>query len=163
MTRWILLALLAALPVRAADLGPLLADEGLWQGVGVQLGGENWSLQVKLGREVSMIEYPTLGCSGEWQYLRQSAGELSAIEVITNGADICMTGGLVRLEALEEDMLSYVWLDAAGKPAAKAVLIPGQVDPDLYDALLQLTRDTLNTAAMEAPEAAADINEATDL
>ncbi len=156
-------ALLLASPATAADLKPLLAEAGFWQGVGVQLGGANWSMQVKLGPEVSLVDYPTLDCSGEWQYIKQTANSLSAIEDITNGEDVCVTGGLVRVELIEDDMLSYTWLDAKGKPAAKAVLIPGVLQEDLYEALLDLTRQTLNTAAMEAPEAAGEINGATDL
>lgn len=158
----VMLAFLAA-PAHSADLKPLLAEAGFWQGVGVQLGGTNWSMQVKLGPEVSFVDYPSLDCSGEWKYLKQSGTTLSAIEDITNNETDCVTGGLVRLEVLENDMLSYTWFDAKGKPAAKAVLIPGVLQEDLYDALLDLTRQTLNTAAMETPEAAAEINGATDL
>jgi hypothetical protein len=163
MFRWLAALSLSAHGAFAADMRPLLAEAGLWQGVGVQLGGENWSVQVQLGPEVSMIDYPTLGCSGEWQYLKQDANGLQAIEAITNGADVCVTGGVVKLEFLSEDMLSYTWLDASGRPAAKAVLIPGMLQDDLYDALLELTRETLNTAIMETPEAASDMNSATDL
>lgn len=163
MFKSIIAVLLAGTSANAADLQPLLAGAGFWQGVGVQLGGENWSMQVKLGPEVSLIEYPTLACSGEWQYIKQTATALSAIEDITNGEDVCVTGGLIKVVVIEDDMLSYTWLDAKGKPAAKAVLIPGVLQEDLYQALLDLTRETLNTAAMEAPEAAGDISGATDL
>jgi hypothetical protein len=164
--KWTILAPLLATAWQgafAAELKPLLADSGLWQGVGVQLGGENWAMQVQLGPEVSMIDYPGLACSGEWKYIRQTPEALTAIEDITNGDDVCVTGGVVRLEALAEDMLAYTWLDAAGKPAAVAVLIPGLLQDDLYGALLDLTRQTMDTARMETPEAAADVNEATDL
>ncbi len=163
MRKLMIAALFVATPASPADLTPLLAAAGLWQGVGIQLGGEHWSMQVRLGPQVSLIDYPTLACSGEWKYIKQTPERLSAIEDITVGDDVCVTGGLIRLEVLGDDMLSYTWLDAKGKPAAKAVLIPGLLQEDLYQALLDLTRETLDTAAMERPEAAADVNGATDL
>ena len=161
MRMLILVAALLAVPAQAEDLQPLLADAGFWQGVGIQQGGQHWSMQVKLGPEVALIDYPTLECSGEWKYLKQNPTSLSAIEDITNGDNVCVTGGLIRLEVLDDDMLSYTWLDAKGKPAAMAVLIPGVLQPDLYDALLDLTRETMDTAALEQP--GAGVSGATDL
>lgn len=164
MNRIALLALAACLTAFPATAEQeFAADAGFWQGVGIQAGGENWPFEVKLGDGASLIDYPSLGCSGEWKVLRQTEKLLVAIEDITNGDDICVTGGIVRLEILAEDMLAYTWLDASGEAAALAVLIPGKIDPALHDELLQLTRDTMQTGALEQPSAIGGIKEATDL
>ena len=137
----------------AAPMDPVLDAGGSWHGVGIQTGEIHWPLEVTLSADTSAIRYPSFGCEGAWVPLNVTDRGLIAIERIDIGLDTCSNGGVVRVSVLDEDRLSYVWFDAAGEPAAKAILVPGPFREELYDALLEMTVSGLDMGFLERQNA----------
>ena len=128
----------------AAPMDPVLEAGGTWHGVGIQVGDIHWPMEVRLDPERSEIVYPSYGCEGVWQPLDTTEAGLIAIERIEVGRGVCSNGGIVRVSRLDDARLAYVWFDAGGEPAAKAVLVPGAFRKELYDALLEMTMRDLD-------------------
>lgn len=153
---WIIVALLSS-PALAQDFPT--ANAGNWHGVGVQIDGFDWGISVAIGPEVSEVEYPSLNCGGQWTYLKVTDEQILASERITVGINECLDGGLVRVSTHDENSLIYRWFDHAGKVAAAAILIEGELDVSNYKALLSLTIDAMGIDFIEGPNAIITVGE----
>lgn len=142
--------LCCATPLFAQDLPR--DNAGVWHGVGVQVDAQDWAMELTLGDEAPKVNYPSLKCGGEWEYLKVNEAQILAIERITYGQRECLDGGLVRLEEHDDDMLIYRWFDKAGTAIAAAVLIHGEMRDDTYGALLRLTLEAVGMAFITGPE-----------
>ncbi len=138
--------LLVVLPAFAKD------NFTKWHGVGIQIDGQDWSMEISLGEEKSTVDYPTTDCGGEWRHIRKSKTKLVAVEILSYGIDLCLDAGLINLVPVGEDRLLYQWFDSAGKIAATAILVPGELREDNYDALLKLTLEEVGLDFIEGPE-----------
>ncbi len=147
--------LIAGAATAQEELRPILEEGGTWHGVGVQAGDLHWPLEVTLSDGESALSYPSFGCEGTWTPLRIAGGTLLAIETIQEGRETCSSGGVIRLEMIDDSRLGYSWFDADGDPAARAVLVRGAFDDARYEALLELTMTTLDMGFLsrEAPPA----------
>lgn len=151
--------MLLAGPGLAEPMDPILAAGGEWHGVGVQAGDIHWPIVVTLAPEGSDIAYPSFGCEGKWHTLKVTEAGLLAIEKITVGVGTCSNGGVVRVKPLADEQLEYVWYDATGQAAAKAVLVPGAWREDLYEALLKLTLKSLDLGFLSREDGPQDAPE----
>ncbi|MEE9453641.1 MAG: hypothetical protein V3V13_04580 [Paracoccaceae bacterium] len=125
---------------------------GLWHGVGVQIDGPDWEMQLTLGDGATMVAYPTLDCGGEWQDIKVDATQILAVERITYGMEDCLDGGLIRLQEYGEGMLIYHWFDNSGKALAAAVLLRGEMRDDTYNALHALTLEAVGKGFIMGPD-----------
>jgi hypothetical protein len=97
---------------------------GRWGGVGKQSDGQTWVMSVRVtsvgtGR-CAIVEYPDLGCEGEWVCLGPAeGGVLRAREDLTVGTDVCIDHGVVTM-ALSRggDSLEWRWESASSGAAA---------------------------------------------
>lgn len=124
---------------------------GVWHGVGLQIDAQDWGVQIEVNDEQTLIQYLPDTCSGNWAYLKVDEEQLVAVEHITEGDEICLDGGLVRLQPYDEGMLLYKWYDVAGEVLAAAILIEGELNKENYDALLDLTRNALDSDFVVGP------------
>ncbi len=156
MFRFLLLPLIIALPV---DDEPLpQSREGVWQGAGVQIDGQDWPMTVTIMPDRSLVDYPSLGCGGHWDYLNFDAFQITAVERITYGVDQCLDGGLIQVSVYDEHSLYYQWFDKSGKVVAGVILIEGELRMDNYDALLALTMQAVGNYFVEGPTAQIDMD-----
>lgn len=157
MIRMMIVAFLIALPV---GLMPV-EKAGQWHAVGVQIDGYEWSMSVEIFEDTASVDYPSLDCGGDWDFLKTSEDSITAIEHITYGLDRCLDGGLVRIEIYDDNSLFYRWFDKSGKAVAGAILIEGELRMENYDALLDLTMQALGNYFIEGPTARIDMGDGT--
>lgn len=105
----------------SAQTNPMNFD-GTWTGVGYQFDmNENWSIILKIEKGVYKIEYPSLHCAAELQFLKSENSKVYLRERVTSGS--CITNGLLILEKTTESKLLFKWAYPDGKPGATAELI----------------------------------------
>ena len=109
---------------------------GTWEGEGRQWDDgdrsgapdDTWSLRIVVveganGEPFGTVSYPSIPCSGRLEYVGPSdepdarPGDVIFREVITEGDDVCVSGGTVLLRA-EREFLLYAW--AVGSMSAVA-------------------------------------------
>jgi len=111
------LAALAAIDAPAhAQLG------GGWQGVGLQAGPEGvqstWTISMTVRSDItSVIEYPSLGCTGTLHELSRTRDEIEFREEIKTGP--CIDGGRI-IARLRDGRLSWFWYLPGGKAGVDA-------------------------------------------
>lgn len=118
-------------------------NAGTWQGVGVQIDGQEWSMGLIIDPISSTVSYDGGNCSGTWTHIRVTEAHLVAVEKLTIGLDSCLDGGLLKVERLDENTLLYSYFDKAGDIVAKAILIEGEYRQDRYKALRALTLERI--------------------
>ncbi len=142
MKQVLIFLLLLASPAMAG--GSLAQNNaGAWHGVGIQVDALDWPMELTLRADGADVAYSTLECGGEWRFFKATGAQVLAFENITVGVDKCLDGGLVQLQPYRDGMLIYRWFDNTGTAVAAAVLIPGAMRTDTYDALLRLTLDAV--------------------
>ncbi|MEM1053892.1 MAG: hypothetical protein AAGI52_00075 [Bacteroidota bacterium] len=113
---------------------------GLWEGEGRQWNDGDrdrepdgtWPVRLDVGRAANgdpaaLVDYPSFPCSGRLEYLGPSTeadarpGDVVFREVITEGADICYTGGTVLLRA-DRGFLLFAWATTQEPTVAAARL-----------------------------------------
>ena len=155
MIRLVILSFLIALPI-----GPLPVEKaGFWHGVGVQIDGFEWPMSVEIFEDTASVDYPSLNCGGDWDYLKTSDASITAIERITYGINECLDGGLVKIEIYDDHSLFYRWFDKSGKAVAGVILIEGELRMENYDALLDLTIQAVGNYFIEGPTARIDMGD----
>lgn len=133
-------AMLIASTAQAQDIRTMLDQWSDWHGVGIQSDGLDWQMQVTTAADGTLqVDYPGIPCNGFWQIAAFQDAGFDAIEIITQGEDLCFNGGEVRVSALNDSMLMYQWFDGDA-PSASAVLIPGIMDMANYAAMAEITR-----------------------
>jgi len=149
--------LLLATPLSAAETF-VNTHGGLWHGVGIQVDGQEWPMELQLEPGHVLVEYPTLDCGGYWTGLRNNKDLMLAIEHITHGITECLDGGLVRLKEYGDSALIYRWYDNNGTPVAAAVLVIGPMLAKEYDALRALTLEGAGKGFIKGPDGATDVS-----
>ncbi len=130
------------------------ANAGNWQGVGVQIDGQEWSMALQINPASSNVSYNAGECSGSWTYMRVTDVRIVAVEKLSVGLETCLDGGLVKVERLDENALIYSFFDQAGDVVSKAVLIEGEYRQDRYQALRKLTMERAGAGFIKGPDAA---------
>lgn len=128
-------------------------NAGLWQGVGIQIDGQEWSLSADIGTTSSDISYESAECGGTWNYLKVTEDRIMAVENLSFGLDVCLDGGLVKIERFDENSLLYSFFDQAGVVVAKAILIEGTYNESRYQALRRLTLEKVGKGFVKGPDA----------
>lgn len=155
MLRFVIVAFIIALPI-----GTLPVEKaGHWHAVGVQIDGYEWSMSVEIFEDTASVDYPSLNCGGDWNFLKMSEDSITAIERITYGVNQCLDGGLIRVEIYDDSSLFYRWFDKSGKVVAGAILIEGELRMENYDALLDLTMQAVGNYFIEGPTARIDMGD----
>lgn len=96
--------------------------EGTWTGAGYQFDmNENWSIILTIQKGVYKIEYPSLHCSADLQFIKSENGKVYLRERVTSGP--CTTNGILILEKTTENKLLFKWAYPDGKPGSTAELI----------------------------------------
>lgn len=105
----------------SAQTNPINFD-GTWTGAGYQFDmNENWSIILKIEKGVYKIEYPSLHCTADLQFLKSENGKVYLRERITSGS--CITNGILILEKTTDNKLLFKWAYPDGKPGSTAELI----------------------------------------
>jgi len=95
---------------------------GTWTGMGYQFDlNETWSIILNIDKCRYYIEYPSLHCSGELQFLKQEDNKIFFREKLITGD--CVSNGILVLEKTNENKLIYRWSYPDGKPGSTAELI----------------------------------------
>lgn len=128
-------------------------NSGDWQGVGIQVDGQEWSVGVNIGPKSSNVTYESIGCGGKWAYVMVNDDRITAIEALAFGREVCLDGGLLTVERFDENALIFSYFDQAGVIIAKAILIEGKYKEDRYDALRKLTLDSVGKGFIIGPNA----------
>ncbi len=86
---------------------------GEWEGVGCQLDMEDndtWfiNLEIDIDKQLFDIEYPSLGCAGNWELIDYSSDRAIFNELITeNDKNDCIEKGTVILTKVDEKHISF--------------------------------------------------------
>jgi len=112
--------ILASAPAasRAEGLG------GAWQGVVTQNDPpESYAMEMQLYGAAGNINYPSLSCGGNLQFIRTDGASYWYREHITYGADRCVDGGVIQLRrhALGGDT-NWDWQWVSGNVSARGVV-----------------------------------------
>ncbi len=150
----LLLPLIIALPI---DNGPLNETrQGMWHGAGVQVDGVDWPISVNIMEDRALVDFPTLNCGGHWEYLTIDNYQITAVERITYGQEICVDGGMILISVVDPGSLDYRWLDKSGEPYAAAWLFEGELDMNDYPELLNMTMQTVGSYFIQDPATKTD-------
>jgi hypothetical protein len=95
---------------------------GTWTGAGYQFDlNETWSIILKIDNGKYKIEYPSLHCSADLQFIKTENGKIYLREKIISGD--CITNGILILEKSTENKLLFKWTYSDGKPGSTAELL----------------------------------------
>lgn len=86
--------------------------DGHWEGRQGYIGSvSDWSVSVDLDSTNSqyLISYPSLGCSGIWQFVDANEQEANFIEDLTGDDTGCITTGEVTLSYTNDNEIEYYW------------------------------------------------------
>lgn len=97
--------------------------DGEWSGTGYQIDGNTWSVELRKHDNKLTIQYPSLGCGGNWKIVNSSAERIELEETIIEGADICDQGCKIVLFKITENQLSVIYFLPAYQKDAIASLI----------------------------------------
>lgn len=121
-------ALAAIVLVAPGALAQSAGLTGEWSGEGFQVGPggfqSQWSMRLEfVSRKSVMVEYPSLGCTGELTLLKGDRVQAEYLEKITSGP--CIDGGRVFVRRAGGKLM-WAWLSDYGADAS-AVLYPSDL------------------------------------
>ena len=131
-----LLFLAACVPGSVLGEGPtprpttfdLTALSGNWEG-GIKGSTSTYTIKVLInpmaavGQVAALVEYPSIGCRGNWKLKAKSAAAYVFSETILQGLSTCSPEGVVELMYdPTRDLLEYSWRDPRGGSGEKGVL-----------------------------------------
>jgi hypothetical protein len=95
---------------------------GTWTGQGYQFDlNETWSIILRIDNGKYKIEYPSLHCSADLQFIKNENGKIYLREKIISGD--CTSNGILILEKSNENKLLFKWTYSDGKPGSTAELL----------------------------------------
>lgn len=100
-------------------------SNGYWTGVGKQVDGKKWVIELEFYYQNININYPGLGCYGEWILEQDKEDESIYRENIKGGTDKCDQGAEVHVQRLSKKRLKvtyYLRTYDATNPIAKGIL-----------------------------------------
>lgn len=86
--------------------------DGIWEGTGRQSSSglsQQWSIQFTAKNGSYLIKYPSLACSGKWEFLSETSGSVTFVEDIEVGLNSCLDKGTVELLWIENNKLRYTY------------------------------------------------------
>jgi len=98
---------------------------GQWNGIGYQIDGSQWEVDLTVKNKEIKIDYPTLNCGGEWRIAKKMDGEVEFKELILYGYNYCDQGVEVHAKKIskgEIEVKYYLREYYPNKPIATAIL-----------------------------------------
>ncbi|MCU1267218.1 MAG: hypothetical protein JWM21_3536 [Acidobacteria bacterium] len=81
--------------------------EGTWEGTGVQTNEQSWPIKLTVSGHRYLIEYPSLGCRGEWVLSRKDSESATFVERVDANSTKCMDAGNVLIEKLNGEQIKF--------------------------------------------------------
>jgi len=98
---------------------------GQWNGIGYQIDGSQWEVDLTVKNRDITIDYPTLNCGGEWRIAKKMDEEVEFKELILYGINYCDQGVEVhvkKISKVEIEVNYYLREYYPNKPIATATL-----------------------------------------
>lgn len=115
-------------PTPRPTIFDLTALSGNWEG-GIKGSTSTYTIKVSIspravvGDVAALVEYPNIGCGGNWKLRGKSASTYIFAESILQGLTTCAAEGVVELVYNPaQDLLEYSWRDPRGGSGEKGVL-----------------------------------------
>lgn len=83
--------------------------DGVWEGLGQQTSGFQWTIRFTALRGVYLVEYPSLSCNGHWVLQSETSGSATFTETIVTGTNNCINEGSVEVLMIENNKLRYTY------------------------------------------------------
>lgn len=100
--------------------------QGSWEGIGYQINlPQTWAieLEVKSPNNVT-VNYPSLDCSGMWEIVGTATDRVEFKEIILNGVNRCVNGGLIIITRVDQHHITYSFFEPQnGKLEAHSTLV----------------------------------------
>jgi hypothetical protein len=117
------LAMLLPLPAQA-EMPFWWRDGAVWAGKGVQSNGPQWTIEIAIQAGSATISYPSIPCGGTLTVIGVAGPVVTLRETITDGLDLCITGGTIELWPEKGGSLHYSWSDPVSGMTATGLLAP---------------------------------------
>ncbi len=84
---------------------------GEWKGIGYQVDGATWDIVLSKDSASGKvtISYPTLGCSGSWNFVSSGCGQAVYQENIAEGVGTCDQGAIVTISRIKEGYINIAY------------------------------------------------------
>ncbi|MBC7929481.1 MAG: hypothetical protein H7Z38_02840 [Rubrivivax sp.] len=83
---------------------------GTWEGTGYQIDDNStWTMSLKVSGRRFLIEYPSLGCGGEWRLSSIGSRRARFRERLSHGVDVCSNEGTVVVERLSATQVVFLY------------------------------------------------------
>jgi len=116
------LALILSLAAAPAGVRAFRQPVRDWVGEGQQVGGDVWDILLHLHADGAVVDFPDIGCAAWWEFTEQRADQVSGVEHLAAGYDLCIDQSGIRLNADAKGGLRVTWTDPAGAVIATAAL-----------------------------------------
>lgn len=97
--------------------------DGEWNGTGYQIDGKTWTVELAKQADRLTIQYPSLGCGGNWKIIKSSKDRIELEETIVEGAEKCDQGCKIVLFKINENQLSVIYFLPSYQKDAIASLV----------------------------------------
>ena len=90
--------------------------DGSWTGEAYQYDiNETWSIDFRcnMKKKIYLIQYPSLGCSGNWNLEQRYNNIFEFRELLNKGLDVCTNNGKIVLDIKDDNNVAffYYWPD----------------------------------------------------
>ncbi|NII26652.1 hypothetical protein HB364_16300 [Pseudoflavitalea sp. X16] len=106
---------------------------GTWKGSATQPGANisNWTVAMKLSKQGSTVDFPSLGCGGALAYTGKEGNAFIFREALSYGVTKCMPGMSVRFSLTSPTTMNWEEIDAGGTALAYGTLTRDPL-PDVH-------------------------------
>ena len=125
--------ILFILMTSVANAGLINKLDGIWEGMGNQTSGQQWSIKFTSEKGIFEIEYPSLTCSGTWSFISETSGSVTFRQNIQIGRSRCINTGIVEVLWIEKNKLRYTWYYSNGKIGAYGELTCSTCNVNIID------------------------------
>lgn len=119
----------------AASTSPTNAwTYGTWQGIGYQIDGANWPMELRhrVGEAAPLVDYPSLSCSGDWRVVKATPTRIDYVERITEGTSNCDLGVRIIVLKVDANQIAVVFkLPSYGDKAIAHALLTREPDKNM--------------------------------
>lgn len=83
---------------------------GNWEGTGYQIDDNStWTMSLTASGRRYRIEYPSLGCGGEWRLVSINSRRARFRERLNHGQEVCSNEGTVVVERLSATQVIFLY------------------------------------------------------
>ena len=85
---------------------------GSWEGIGYQTNNQHrWSVEFEYDKnsQEATISYPSLQCSGVWEFVSMEKNKAVFTEKITKGKSNCIDGSKIVINKINEEYIGISW------------------------------------------------------